>query len=804
MPIARCITRYCITMKEDHQFANWGLQASHDAISWITLHVGNAAFVGRSCFNINNTRFYEYYRVKVYRWIGVAGIPELDFYEKADDHTTTSSSYTTTTSTTSISSSTTTSHTHTTTTTRSTTLTTIPPVYSNPSYVTLSGTALNYELVWQSSSVSTYYEIQVRYNNESYSPFLFTSTNIYQGQDIPSSANSIQFRVRYHIRDTITSDWTESNILILPKVTVDFKVSFQGIESSSFLRVSRLGQRVQLTDLSYSSHGDIVSWEWTFYTDNLGKSIHNVTSSLENPHYTYITAGLYAIGLTVTDSTGRSNTLIKTNFVEVGCQIVANFMAIDINGNECYDYIEAPYGASINFVDMSGPNEVVSRHWEFYNSDVQSGLYQTSTLKRITRRYGTTNDYAVGLQVVGSYGQTDHIVKSSFVRVSKDSSTTTTTTTWATTTHSTSTSTTGITTVTTTSPPDNWLRIPMRGGAPLCDSYEIGFEPYRAFDDEVSTEWVPIYSATTATTTTLTSTTTVITTTTTTDYFLTDRDTSLFWTPDTDIADFRQRFIRLVTPDNVYKIRVVDGLPPYNSRYRGMVVYEMYSEKYYVGLESSWSQINPEYVLHVLTHTNSVDQILKVGDQPPEEVYPGVIWITPDSTTTTISTTTTTTATTMWLGNESLIGVGNYPQCSSFSVGHECTSAFDGDDLTYWEAENKVTETSPEWLGFYWTTSKMIKWYKFFCGTVGTPMTWSLIASKNGITWVTIDYRYLESIVGWNWFAVDNSTDYYFYRFLFYKTSDDNKPRVSTLEMYQSVVTTTTSTESTATTTGPP
>ena len=804
MPIARCITRYCITMKEDHQFSSWALQASHNATSWLTLHVGSEAFIGRRCFNFSNTRYYEYYRVKIYEWIGSAGIPELDFYEKVDDYTTTSSSYTTTTSTSTLTTTASTSHTHTTT-TRITTVTTTLPIYNSLGQVTLTGNASNYILIWQSSSFSSYYEVQVRYNNGSYLPLLFTEDYVYQGQIIQPSINTIQFRVRYHVRDMLVSPWTESNTLVLSNVAVDFKSTFLGTESSSYLRVRQSGQRVQLTDLSVSDHGNIVSWLWTFYTDSMGKSHDNVTSVLQNPHYTYLTSGLYAVRLTVTDSTGRVSSLIKTKFIEVGCQVVADFVAVDINGTECRDYIEIPYGSTVRFLDTSGPGDIIDRQWQFYESENYGGMYQTAGKKLFSKVYDSpSKNYAVGIRVVGAYGQEDFIVKPSFVRVSKDRSTTTTTTTWATSTHTTTTVTTETTTQSTTSPPDNWLRIPMQGGIPLCSSYEIGYEPYRAFDRDSNTVWEPIYSTTTTTVTTTTVTTTTITSTitTTTDYFLSSRDDILLWTPDTDIDSFRQRFIRFVTSNNVYRVRELDILPSYNDRYEGMIVYELYHRKYYVGLATEWAQINPEYVLHVLSHTDAVDPVLKFGDQPPD-LFPGVIWIKPDSTTLTTTLTTTTTATTVWIGNEALIGIGHYPQCSSFSVGHDCPYAFDGDPNTYWESNNKVTETSPEWIGFYWSQSKTIRWYKFFCSSHGAPTTWSIIASKNGMTWVDIDYRYLEDLVGWNWFAIDNSTDYKFYRILFYKTVDDNNPRVYALEMYQSVVTTTTSTESTATTGSP-
>ena len=789
MSTARCVTYYCITMDEDHQFENWGLQGSHDAISWITLHVGSEAFVGRSCFYVNNTNYYEYYRIKVYNWLGIAGIPELDFYERIEDHTTTSSSYTTTTST-SISTTTLTTSTLISTTVLTTVATTTaPPVYVPPNYVSLTGNAGNYTVTWQSSSHASTYEVQIRYNSQTYVPLLFTVDNFYLGQDVPMIANTVQFRVRYHFRGTAVSAWTESNILTLPKVIVNFQASCRGAGTSSFLSIAQTGQQVQFTDLSVSDHGSIVKWLWTFYTNVSGTSIHNVTSSLQNPHYTYLSAGLFAVSLTVTDSTGRSSTTMKTGLIEVGCQLIADFLALDINGVECTDYTEISYGETVRFIDRSGPGDVINRQWQFFETEDGSGLYQTSTLKQLSRTYSEpSRNYAVGMKVTGAYGQTGFILKPSFVRTSKDMLTTTISTTWLPFTETTVSITTTTEITATTSPPDNWLRIPMRGGTPLCDGYVIGYEPYRAFDGDPNTKWEAQYPTTLPPTTSSTTYTTMATTTVTTttvDYFLSHQDIIDFlWTPNSDIDDFRRRFIEFMTVNNVYGLRKFDVLPPFKDVYSGMMVYEILNKKFYVGLESSWAQVNPEYALHVLSHVSSVDPVISYGFQPPENAFKGIIWVIPDTTTTTAATTAATTTPPMWLGNEAIIGAGFYPQCNSFTPGHECTNPFDGSTITYWESLNAVTESAPEWLGMYWAEPKIIKLYRFYCGSVGSPVTWSLLASKNGLTWIMIDYKYLDNTVGWNWFGVDNDTDYNFYRFQFFKTRDGENSRVYSLEMY--------------------
>lgn len=809
MPIARCITRYRITMTEDHQFDSWALQASHDMKSWITLHLGKSVFIGSRSFNVSNSKYYEYYRIKVYNWIGSPGIPELDFYEKEDDYTTTTSTYTTTTWTTTVSSSSNTVTFSTTYTTQPTTASTTIPIFDSPKYLNLTGNGSRFELVWENSPLAVYYELQVRYDNGIYSPFEILNNNIYQGRDIPPEINSFQFRVRYHYTGTYVSPWTESNIIQLSKINVGFHILTEDSRidksDSNYIRISQVGVRIQLEDISDSSHGDIVSWDWKFYMDGQGKSDY-YTSTLKNPYFIYTIKGLYAIELTVTDATGRSETLLKKNYVEVACKLIANFYAFD-NDTQYFESLEIPYGSTVKFMDFSGPETVIKREWEFCESPTYGGACLTSKLKQPTKQYNTSGSYAVGLSVTGEYGQKAFVRKNNFIQVTNESSTSTTSTTWVPQTFTTATQTTDSTTVTTTSPPEGWLRIPLRGGTPLCDSFEINKEPYKAFDGNNQSGWMPIYSTTTTsvTTTVTTTQTTVTSTTITTDYFRDNRDLDFLWNPNTDVSDFRERFIRLVTPKNVYKIKEFSFLPPFSNKDIGSIIYVRLDDTFYVGLDSRWARLNPDYVLHALSHTNQTDQLISYGVQPPVKIYPGALWVVPDTTATTQTTVTTTTATTVWIGNEALEGAGRYPQCSTAEVNHESIKAFDSDQLTYWTPLNFVSDESSEWIGFFWTSPKTIKWYKLFVTGTGIPETWSLLASKNGITWVTLDYRYQQDIDEWNWYAIDNDTSYYYYRLIIHSTKDNMKPRIFSFEMFQSVSTTTSSNSTTTgTTTGIP
>jgi len=65
------------------------------------------------------------------------------------------------------------------------------------------------------------------------------------------------------------------------------------------------GQLINFTDNSFSQN-PIVGWSWDF--DGLG------TSTLQNPSFAFMTAGIYDVTLTITDNTGCSNSAV----IEVG------------------------------------------------------------------------------------------------------------------------------------------------------------------------------------------------------------------------------------------------------------------------------------------------------------------------------------------------------------------------------------------------------------------------------------------------------------------------------------------------------
>ncbi len=72
---------------------------------------------------------------------------------------------------------------------------------------------------------------------------------------------------------------------------------------------------VNFTDQSSSVQGTIVAWAWDFNNDGI------TDSTVRNPSYAYGDIGLYTVSLTVTDSSGYTNTRTKEDYIEAGDDI---------------------------------------------------------------------------------------------------------------------------------------------------------------------------------------------------------------------------------------------------------------------------------------------------------------------------------------------------------------------------------------------------------------------------------------------------------------------------------------------------
>ncbi len=129
--------------------------------------------------------------------------------------------------------------------------------------------------------------------------------------------------------------------------------------------------RIVFTD---QSTGNPVSWSW-----DLG---NGTLSSVQSPSTTYFNAGVYTIKLTVTDATGATNTITKTNYVTIYGIPDVNLEATPKTG--CYPL-------PVQFTDLTtgGGSAITAWQWDFgdgiiNNTQNPSHTYTANGLFNIT------------------------------------------------------------------------------------------------------------------------------------------------------------------------------------------------------------------------------------------------------------------------------------------------------------------------------------------------------------------------------------------------------------------------------------
>ena len=149
---------------------------------------------------------------------------------------------------------------------------------------------------------------------------------------------------------------------------------------------------VQFTD--QSTGGGTLTYQWDFNNDGV------VDSTAQNPSYTYNSAGTYTVKLTVTGS-GGSNSITRTNYINVYSVPVANFIATPLSGN-------APL--AVQFTDQSTGGSLTYQ-WDFNNDGVVD-----STAQNPNWNYNAAGTYTVKLTVTNTAG-TDNEIKTNYITV---------------------------------------------------------------------------------------------------------------------------------------------------------------------------------------------------------------------------------------------------------------------------------------------------------------------------------------------------------------------------------------------------
>jgi len=173
---------------------------------------------------------------------------------------------------------------------------------------------------------------------------------------------------------------------VISQVTIDFTAN------------TRVGCGVVQVAFQNKSTGPIKSYSW-----NLG----GIVSAVENPSRIFISPGKYNICLTVTDVSGKSETLCKNEFIEVKPSFKADFISTE-------SLICA--GTSSEFKDLSvSPNgKITTVIWDLGGS---TGTIQLVNSVPVSSTYKDPGLYAVTLYVKDEAGCESTITKKDILRV---------------------------------------------------------------------------------------------------------------------------------------------------------------------------------------------------------------------------------------------------------------------------------------------------------------------------------------------------------------------------------------------------
>lgn len=146
--------------------------------------------------------------------------------------------------------------------------------------------------------------------------------------------------------------------------------------------------RVNFTDLSITTQGTIVSWDWDFGD--------GATSTVRNPSHNYTNTGFYTITLTVTSSTGCKRTVSKGRYVRVVDGVETDFNYVP--SKSC----KAPF--AVTFQNQSSGPGTITYAWNFGNG-------QTSTALNPTAIFNAPGTYKVRLNTASTFGCSGFIEK---------------------------------------------------------------------------------------------------------------------------------------------------------------------------------------------------------------------------------------------------------------------------------------------------------------------------------------------------------------------------------------------------------
>jgi hypothetical protein len=175
---------------------------------------------------------------------------------------------------------------------------------------------------------------------------------------------------------------------------------------------------------------------------------------------------------------------------------------------------------------------------------------------------------------------------------------------------------------------------------------------------------------------------------------------------------------------------------------------------------------------------------------------------TTQTTSTSTTTESTTSASTTQLGYQN-IALDSIVVASDEYPSYPVNNVIDDNEESYWICDPYTGP--PYWIEFYWSDSRhyVVDQYRFYSTTQGRPMSWKLQGSSGNGNWIDIDTRLSMDVSGWFEATLSNVTSYSHYRFLIVEThSSGYSVRVGNIELWvNQAYRSTTTTESTTTTT---
>lgn len=150
---------------------------------------------------------------------------------------------------------------------------------------------------------------------------------------------------------------------------------------------------VSFTDLTVPNGGAIKTWFWDFGDGS--------TSTQQNPSHTYATQGTYPVKLKVTDVSGCTDSMFKSNYITLSIP-KAKFTTADS--------MFCP-SSNIKFTNASTGGFNPAYAWDFGNGNTYAGPNPP------LQNYPLVGLYSVSLKVTDSYGCTDTYSKSNYITV---------------------------------------------------------------------------------------------------------------------------------------------------------------------------------------------------------------------------------------------------------------------------------------------------------------------------------------------------------------------------------------------------